>query len=123
MVSSASTRLFGSLLTFLADHDSDVFFIGTANDIRRLPPEFTRAERLDGVFFVDLPTAEQRRAIWKLYRGMYDIGATQPIPTDDGWTGAEICRCRESLRRPASAEMLPVVALPVELSSPDSGKP
>jgi hypothetical protein len=91
--SGVSTRLFGSLLTWLAEHESDVFFIGTANDIRRLPPEFTRAERLDGVFFVDLPTADQRRGIWSLYRRQYDIGATQPIPSDDGWTGAEIKSC------------------------------
>jgi len=91
--SGVSTRLFGSLLTWLAEHDSDVFFIGTANDIRRLPPEFTRAERLDGVFFVDLPTAEQRLSIWSLYRRQYDIGATQPIPPDEGWTGAEIKSC------------------------------
>jgi hypothetical protein len=61
--SGVSTRMFGTVLTWLADHQSDVFFIGTANDIRRLPPEFTRAERLDGVFFIDLPSAEQRRAI------------------------------------------------------------
>ncbi len=91
--SGVSTRLFGSLLTWLADHESDVFFIGTANDIRRLPPEFTRAERLDGIFFVDLPTAEQRRAIWQLYRKHYDIGPAEPIPADDGWTGAEIKSC------------------------------
>ncbi len=91
--SGVSTRLFGSLLTWLAEHESDVFFIGTANDIRRLPPEFTRAERLDGVFFVDLPTAEQRQAIWSQYRRQYDIGPTQPIPPDEGWTGAEIKSC------------------------------
>jgi hypothetical protein len=29
-------------------------------DIRRLPPEFTSAERLDGVFFIDLPSAARR---------------------------------------------------------------
>ena len=91
--SGVSTRLFGTLLTFLAEHESDVFFIGTANDIRRLPPEFTRAERLDGVYFVDLPTGEQRRAIWQLYRRQYHIGASEPIPDDDGWTGAEIKSC------------------------------
>src|ERR1017187_3597291 len=45
--SGVSTRLFGTLLTWLADHDPDVFFIGTANDVSKLPPEFTRAERLD----------------------------------------------------------------------------
>ncbi len=91
--SGVSTRLFGALLTWLADHESDVFFIGTANDIRRLPPEFTRAERLDGIFFVDLPTAEQRQAIWQLYRKQYDIGPAEPIPADEGWTGAEIKSC------------------------------
>ena len=91
--SGVATRLFGTLLTWLAEHTSDVFFIGTANDITRLPPEFTRAERLDGVFFVDLPGPEQRQAIWSLYRGQYDIGPSQPIPADEGWTGAEIKSC------------------------------
>lgn len=91
--SGVSTRLFGTLLTWLADHESDVFFIGTANDISRLPPEFTRAERLDGVFFVDLPSAEQRRDIWALYRRQYDIAAHQPTPADEGWSGAEIKSC------------------------------
>jgi hypothetical protein len=91
--SGVSTRLFGTLLTWLADHESDVFFIGTANDISRLPPEFLRAERLDGVFFVDLPTPTQRQAIWVQYRRQYDIGASQPIPPDENWTGAEIKSC------------------------------
>ena len=43
--SGVSARLFGSLLSWLSDHDSDVFFIATCNDISRLPPEFSRAER------------------------------------------------------------------------------
>jgi hypothetical protein len=91
--SGVSTRLFGTLLTWLADHESDVFFIGTANDISRLPPEFTRAERLDALFFLDLPAAAERRTIWQLYRSQYDIAASQPIPTDTDWTGAEIKSC------------------------------
>ena len=91
--SGVSTRLFGTLLSWLADHESDVFFIGTANDISRLPPEFTRAERLDGVFFLDLPGAAERQTIWQLYRRQYDIPASQPIPVDTDWTGAEIKSC------------------------------
>jgi hypothetical protein len=91
--SGVSTRLFGTLLSWLADHESDVFFIGTANDIRRLPPEFTRAERLDAVFFLDLPGAVERQTIWSLYRRQYDIPASQPIPTDTDWSGAEIKSC------------------------------
>ena len=45
--SGVSTRLFGTVLTWLAEHDSDVFFIAAANDISKLPAEFTCAERLD----------------------------------------------------------------------------
>ena len=53
--SGVSNRLFGSFLTWLSDHESDVFVVATANDISRLPPEFSRAERFDATFFVDLP--------------------------------------------------------------------
>lgn len=91
--SGVSTRLFGTLLSWLADHESDVFFIGTANDISRLPPEFTRAERLDAVFFVDFPGTAERQMIWQLYRRQYDIPANQPIPVDTDWSGAEIKSC------------------------------
>ena len=91
--SGVSTRLFGTLLTWLADHQTDVFFIGTANDISRLPPEFTRAERLDALFFVDLPGSEERHLIWDLYRRQYDVAASQPLPNDTDWTGAEIKSC------------------------------
>ncbi len=50
--SGVSARLFGSLLTWLNDHTSDVYFVGTCNDISRLPPELSRAERFDGIFFL-----------------------------------------------------------------------
>jgi hypothetical protein len=110
--SGVSTRLFGTLLSWLADHESDVFFIGTANNISRLPPEFTRAERLDGVFYLDLPGPAERQAIWQLYRRQYDIPASQPIPVDTDWTGAEIkscCRLSALLDMPLSEAALNVV--------------
>jgi hypothetical protein len=91
--SGVSTRLFGTLLTWLSDHTSDVFFLGTCNDISKLPPEFSRAERFDGVFFLDLPAAAEREAIWKLYRGLFDIPSSQATPEDTDWTGAEIKSC------------------------------
>ena len=67
--SGVSARLFGNLLTWLNDHTSDVFFVGTCNAIGKLPPEFARAERFDAIFFVDLPGAKEREAIWKIYLG------------------------------------------------------
>jgi hypothetical protein len=48
MLPTILTSLFTSL-------PSDVFFVGTCNDASKLSPEFARAERFDGVFFVDLP--------------------------------------------------------------------
>lgn len=91
--SGVSTRLFGTLLTWLADHESDVFFIGTANDISKLPPEFTRAERLDGVFFLDIPNVAEKDLIWKMYRQHFGTPETQSRPDDTSWTGAEIRSC------------------------------
>lgn len=91
--SGVSARLFGSFLSWLNDHDSDVFVVATANDISKLPPEFSRAERFDGVFFLDLPDAQQRRSIWQIYIANYALDATQAMPKDEGWTGAEIKAC------------------------------
>ena len=91
--SGVSARLFGTLLTWMNDHTSDVMVTATCNDISKLPPEFTRAERFDGVFFVDLPTAEQRRSIWKIYMEAFGLDGSQAIPADENWTGAEIKAC------------------------------
>jgi hypothetical protein len=91
--SGVTARVFGSLLTWLNDHESDVFFVGTCNDASKLPPEFARAERFDGVFFVDLPSRDQKDAIWGIYMGHYGLDANQPRPIDINWTGAEIKSC------------------------------
>jgi len=91
--SGVSARLFGSLLTWLSDHDSDVFVICTSNDVRKLPPEFTRAERFDAVVFLDLPSTAEKQAIWKLYLDRYGLEAEQAKPPDRDWTGAEIQSC------------------------------
>lgn len=87
------TGIFGSFLTWLNDHKSDVFTVATSNNIGALPPEFARAERFDGVFFVDLPDADQRQRIWDIYLDAYQINRGQDRPNCEGWTGAEIKSC------------------------------
>lgn len=91
--SGVSSRMFGSFLTWLNDHETDVFVVATSNDVSRLPPEFARSERFDGIFFLDLPGREQKDAIWAMYRNLYQIDPTQRRPQDDNWTGAEIKSC------------------------------
>ena len=91
--SGVSARLFGSLLTWMNDHTSDVYLVATCNDISKLPPEFSRAERFDGIFFLNLPERAEKDAIWHLYLGQFDLDAKQRLPNDDNWTGAEIRAC------------------------------
>jgi SpoVK/Ycf46/Vps4 family AAA+-type ATPase len=91
--SGVSSRLFGTFLTWLNDHSSDVFVVCTSNDISRLPPEFSRSERFDGVFFIDLPDRKEKDTIWNLYRSLYGIDSSHARPSDDQWTGAEIKSC------------------------------
>jgi hypothetical protein len=91
--SGVSTRMFGTMLTWLSDHTSDVFFVGTSNDISRLPPEFARAERFDAVYFLDLPMGAEKDRIWQMYRQQFGIPDNQARPDDTSWTGAEIKSC------------------------------
>jgi len=90
--SGVSARLFGSLLTWMSDHESDVFVVTTSNNISALPPEFSRAERFDAVYFLDLPSEAERQAIWRIYLAKFAI-PDQPMPEDVSWTGAEIRSC------------------------------
>lgn len=43
------------------------FVVATANDISQLPPEFLRKGRFDEIFFVDLPTKEERKEILRIH--------------------------------------------------------
>jgi len=62
-----SARVFGGLLTWLQEKTAPVFVIATANRIEGLPPELLRKGRFDEIFFVDLPTAEERREILDIH--------------------------------------------------------
>lgn len=126
--SGVSTRLFGTFLTWLNDHTSDVFVIATSNDVSQLPPEFSRAERWDGVFFIDLPEALEQSSIWQLYLEAYGLKPKDystdhdiiVIPPCDGWTGAEIkacCRLSALLDIPLSEAATYVV--PVSTTAPE----
>ena len=87
-----SSRLFGTLLSWLNDRTSDSLVVCTANDISKLSPEFCRAERFDGIFFVDLPDQDAKQQIWSIYEHEYAIDK-QKRPNDSDWTGAEIKAC------------------------------
>ena len=118
--SGVSSRMFGTFLTWLNDHESDVYVVCTANDIARLPPEFARAERFDSVAFIDLPTREEKDVIWQLYRGLHGLDDDQQLPDDTDYTGAEIkacCRLAALLDQPlieAAQNVVPVAVTSAE---------
>jgi hypothetical protein len=91
--SGVSARMFASFLGWLNDHESDAFVVCTANDVSKLPPEFARSERFDATFFLDLPAAREKEAIWAMYLDRYDLDADQRRPRDADFTGAEIKSC------------------------------
>jgi len=73
-----------------------MLFIATSNSIASLPPELRRRFTL-GTFFFDLPTAEERETIWRIYLKKYDVSGD--LPDDEGWTGAEIKECCRKAHR------------------------
>ncbi|MGB3204176.1 MAG: AAA family ATPase, partial [Crinalium sp.] len=62
-----SSRVFGTFITWLAEKTSPVFVVATANNIQALPPEMLRKGRFDEIFFVGLPSQEERRAIFAVH--------------------------------------------------------
>jgi SpoVK/Ycf46/Vps4 family AAA+-type ATPase len=93
--SGTSTRVFGTLLTWMEENDKPVFTIATANDIEGLPPELLREGRFDEIFFIDLPTPQERANILaihltKHHRDYREFDLTRHIRATDGFSGAEI---------------------------------
>ena len=62
-----TARVFGPFLTWLSEKTAPVFVVATANDISQLPPELLRKGRFDEIFFVDLPSQDERRDIFRIH--------------------------------------------------------
>jgi ATPase family associated with various cellular activities (AAA) len=65
--SGTTSRVFGTFITWLSEKSSPVFVVATANNIQSLPAEMLRRGRFDEIFFVGLPTQEERRAIFAVH--------------------------------------------------------
>jgi SpoVK/Ycf46/Vps4 family AAA+-type ATPase len=90
-----SSRIFGSFLTWMQEKTSPVFVMATANRVERLPGEFLRKGRFDELFFVDLPTKEERQDIFRIHlakrkRDISRFDLDQLSNVSDGFSGAEI---------------------------------
>jgi SpoVK/Ycf46/Vps4 family AAA+-type ATPase len=106
-----STRMVGQFLFWLQECKKQVFVVATANDVSLLPSELLRRGRFDELFFVDLPTADERREIIALYMRKYlqmDFSgalAERVVDISDGFTGADLeSTVRDLSYRSLSAE-------------------
>lgn len=90
-----SVRIFGTFLNWMQEKKAPVFVVATSNDIAGLPPELLRKGRFDEIFFVDLPSAEDRQNIFTLHlkRRKQDpakFDLAKLAAASEGFTGAEI---------------------------------
>lgn len=62
-----TARVFGTFISWLQDKTAPCFVVATANEVNSLPPELLRKGRFDEIFFVDLPSHDERREIFSIH--------------------------------------------------------
>lgn len=91
-----TNRVLATFLTWLSEKMSPVFIVATANSIDSIPPELIRKGRFDEVFFLALPNAKEREAIFQVHLervrpeqiSEYPLPLLSKVTTD--FSGAEI---------------------------------
>jgi MoxR-like ATPase len=90
-----TARVFGTFLTWLSEKSAPVFVVATANEVTQLPPELLRKGRLDEIFYVDLPSPEERGEIFRIHltkrhRNAESFETPALVAASEGFSGAEI---------------------------------
>ena len=91
-----SNRVFATFITWLSEKKTRVFVVSTANDIDSLPAELLRKGRFDEIFFLSLPSIEERKSIFYVHLKKlrpvtwtdYDLDILSELTP--GFSGAEI---------------------------------
>nr|YP_063508.1 Ycf46 [Gracilaria tenuistipitata var. liui]Q6B952.1 RecName: Full=Uncharacterized AAA domain-containing protein ycf46 [Gracilaria tenuistipitata var. liui]AAT79583.1 conserved hypothetical plastid protein [Gracilaria tenuistipitata var. liui] len=94
--SGTNGRVLSTMLTWLSEKKKPVFVIATANQVLSLPSELLRKGRFDEIFFLNLPSLEEREKIFQIhlmkFRPLswrkYDIKYLSKLT--DQFSGAEI---------------------------------
>lgn len=94
--SGVTTRMVGQFLFWMQECKKMVFVVATANDVSMLPSELLRRGRFDELFFIDLPSEEERKEIIEMYVSKYlQMNLSQNtikelVNTTEGFTGADL---------------------------------
>jgi len=90
-----SLRVFATILSWMQEKTRPVFVVATANNISLLPPELMRKGRVDEVFFLDLPSYDERKEIFEVHlkkrrRPLQNYELDSLAGASAGFVGAEI---------------------------------
>ncbi len=91
-----TSRVFSTVVTWLAEKTSAVFVVATANNVQALPPEILRKGRFDEIFFVGLPSQSERRSIFAVHlqkvraQNLRDFDLDRLAAETPSFSGAEI---------------------------------
>ena len=111
--SELNTQIFSAFLTWMQEKPPLIFVAATANRIEKLPAEVIRKGRFDQIYFVDLPSDEERRTIFEIYLKRYGVDSSSfdfdlLIVATRGWNGAEIEQAVKAARVDAYSEGKPL---------------
>jgi SpoVK/Ycf46/Vps4 family AAA+-type ATPase len=91
----AASRILASFLTWMQEKTSPVFIGATANNIELLPPEILRKGRFDELFYVELPSEQERMEIIRIHLARRNLPISKfdyaaLVKITQGFNGAEI---------------------------------
>ena len=94
--SGTTNRVLSTLLTWLAEKKAFVFVVATANALENMQLELIRKGRFDEIFFLDLPTKNERKSIFQVHLKnfrpeswqLYDLNELSRLTSS--FSGAEI---------------------------------
>lgn len=99
------------------------YVVSTCNRLDAIPAELRR-RFTDGIWFFDLPDADERRPIWTVNLTRYQLEGEDLetlVAMSDTWTGAEIRNvCRRAYRTQKPIAEAAAFTIPVAKSDPDS---
>lgn len=94
-----SKRVFGNLITWMQEKTKPVFIVATANNVTVLPAELLRKGRFDEIFFLNLPTQQEREEIFRVHverlrpRRVREFDYEELARYTENFSGAEIEQC------------------------------
>jgi len=91
--SGVTARVVQTFLTWMQEKTKPVLIFATANAVNQLPPELLRKGRFDEIFFVDLPSKDERAEIIKIQLKKHKRSLDKIediVQASEGYTGAEI---------------------------------